>query len=84
MQICFLFGLPLSFPNCEFHVLQAGDKTRSRLLYPSLRKTQDRSGERYKEGDSPLLRENQNEHASVPLMSRKQNWNDILTFFSWK
>lgn len=84
MQICFLFGLPLSFPNCEFHVLQAGDKRRRRLLYPSLRKTQDRSGERYKEGDPPLLRENQNEHASVPLMSRKQNWNDILTFFSWK
>lgn len=41
------------------------------------------TGVRYKEleGDSPLPRGNQNESVSVPLTSRKQHWNDILTFF---
>lgn len=41
------------------------------------------TGVRYKEleGDSPLPRGNQNESISVPLTSRKQHWNDIVTFF---
>lgn len=41
------------------------------------------AGVRYKEpeGDSPLPRGNQNERVSVPLTSRKQHWNDIVTFF---
>lgn len=44
VQICFYLVCLLSLPNFEFHVLQAGDKKRGRLCYPSCRKTQDRNG----------------------------------------
>lgn len=44
VQICFYLACLLSPPNFEFHVLQAGDKKRRRLCYPSCTKTQDRSG----------------------------------------
>lgn len=43
VPICFCLFCLLSFPNCKFCVLQAGDKRRSRLFYPSLKKTQDRN-----------------------------------------
>lgn len=68
MCICLL--LLLSFSNCEFHILQAGDKRRCGLLYPSLNKIQDRNGELYREKHSLKAGENENESTSVSLTSR--------------
>lgn len=84
VQTCFFGFALLSSPNFKFMSCRQVIKREDGCAIPAARRPRIDKGARYKEleEDSPLPRENQNESAFGPLTSRKQHWNDIVTFFS--